>query len=327
MAKPRFKPRIKVSPKQAAGAVIVLVALYLLYSFLQPGVVVVTSQKTLSFSTNGTQLVKIYNGSTVAIRLISSSNSSATFYVTRTPILYGPVVVVSLYSGMAANVSSDGSQLADMNIRLDSSNGQSASIMLAPLLSSFGIRTSSSVHLLNPTGFGAGGVNVIIITTSTVTTSIPTTTVNSSSFTLFQHARNLMNQTTIGSLMNKYKTLYMKDINCTASTYNSTYYTYYSMLPPAPLSFENVSVQTPRDITVSESNTTKVNNVLVTYSAVSSSSSGSVVLALVNVSSSLFLRNVSYVGIYQGLNYTILNNSYIFQSGIRNSCGALVTPP
>jgi len=329
---PLHKAGPHISAKKAAFVVVALLLVYLVYSALQPEVVDITSARTVSLSLNQTVLMRMYGGEAIAVKLVSTSNFSSKFFITRLPILYSSVISVTLNQASSANVSSNGTSAADMNLKLSSSNSKGASIFISPLPANLGIGRSGSITILPPANFTfrVSTGNTITLSTTTSTTSLTTTTtIHNATAELLQQAMTLANQTSIGTLMNKYNLLYAKDAKCNQSIYNATYNTYYHSNPPAPASFANMSRLTPTSIGITESVLTTPNNVQITYSTLSPSadSTGPAVMVIINASSTLYyLKSVVYVGIYQGLNYTLLNNSYDFQSKILNFCGAYISP-
>ena len=324
-------PEWRLSLKQIIGLIAALLIIYIIYGIFVPSVVTITSTRSLTLSVNQSQLIRIYNGSTIDFKLRSSSATNATFYVTSVPVLYGPVIFFLLSPLKSINVSSSGSQISDMNIRLVSSSPSGATIEITPLTAALGIHPSRGITLLNPASLSSvSSANVTIPTISTTSSSSTTTISTNTTQGLFQQALLLMNKTGTGILMKEYAPLYQKSTGCTPSVYNSTYVQYYSKQPPAPVDFLNVSAATPTGIGINESKLSQT-NVLITYSLVSTSHdvAGPAVEAIINTSSSNFLSSLSYVGLYaaSGFNYTILNSTYAFQSKILNDCGAYITPP
>lgn len=323
-------PRWRLSARRILALLVLLGIVYLLYGVLFPSAITITTTRSLTLAVNQTQFLRIYVGNASDVKLRSATPQSASFYITRVPVLYSPVVSFSVSLLTSLNVSTEGSKVADINILLLSSSNSSATIQITPLPAALGVKPSPGVTLLNP----ASLTNIAAKNTTTVTSVASTTTAATTSVsqnataTLFQQALADMNLTGIGALMKNFKVLYNNDKNCTATLYNTTYKTYnhYHTPPPAPVSFLNVSPYTPTDIKITVSNTTKKNNALVTYSTVapSSTSSGPAVLAVVNVSSISFLKNLTYIGVYLGLNYTKLNSTYTFEKTIPNACAALV---
>jgi hypothetical protein len=323
-----------ISPKTLGriGAVIIIILmLYGAYALTQNGTISITSKESVILLLNQTAFINLYGKTPIAIRLQNTSGTGATFYVTRMPLLYGPVSSLLLAPYEEANVSSNGTQVADVNIRLLNSNSSGASIDVVPVPIGIGIKASAGIYLLPPLSFSTQVSTPFFATTtttSTSTTSLSTSTIAANStLALFQQALNDVNETNIGVLMKAYRAIYVKSAKCNASTYNSTYNMYHNSLPPAPVSFANVSPFTPFNITVGESKLAAKNNVLVTYSTVShdSSTTGPAIVVIINTSNGNFLRNVSYVGLYTGFDFSILNSSYSFQKTISGSCSALIS--
>jgi hypothetical protein len=312
----------------AAAVVIVIVALVAYYAIGQ-GVPQITQTQLVYVPVNQTSYFKIF-GYLVAMRLQSSSNYSAVLYASRVPVLLGPVSAFSLATGASASVSSAGSQIADINVKLMSSSSKGASIDVTPLPSTLAVGTSSTVSVLNPAALGsassANAVTVVPSLTTAVTTSATTTILNTGA-TLKQQAIGIANATQVGTLMKKYKALYNSDTACTASVYGATYSIYYGAMPTVPNDFANVSALTPTDIAV---NATLVSGSRynVTYSLVSGSpyTRGPAVVVTVDTSLSSAV-GTAFAGMYRGLSYATINNTYTFQSGIVNrACAAFVLP-
>lgn len=331
----RARRRWPLSGKQTVALVVVLIIAYLAYGFLFPAVITVTNTRSFSLGINQTQFIRLYNGSTVALKLRSASAQSASFYISRVPVLYSPVVSLSLSPLGSLNVSTDGSNTADMNMLLLTTSNRSVTVQITPLAAAFGIKSSPGISLLIPSsltsaGSGSGNLNVVTsTTTSTVTTAVSTVAQNTTQV-LFQSALKIINKTNIGILMKNYNKLYSEDVACSQTAYNSAYNIYYHTLPSGPTSFANISAETPTAITISENALTVKNRVRITYSTVSSfaETTGPAVLATVNTSSStLTTYNFTSTGIYSGLNYTVLNNAYAFQSAVIGYCGAYISPP
>ena len=112
-------------------------------------------------------------------------------------MLYGPIISVFLSSNGGANVSSNGTRIADMNIKLDSSDTGSAKIDITPLPVALAIRPSPSIQILTPVNFYSQqpGSNSAQTTTTTIgpgststSTTATTTVALSSSAQLMQQA-------------------------------------------------------------------------------------------------------------------------------------------
>jgi len=330
-AKHRIGSRVGEIPlaKIIAAVIIVLAAIFTVYFISQPGVTAITDTKTVSIQANKTIYLNLFN-KIVALRLQNAYNASATFYATETPILYGPISVFSLAPGSSANVSSSGSGFADMNIKLISSGGSSASVEITPLASSLGIRASFGISVLNPANFGGAGAGTTATTTTSISTTstTATTTVQDTTAIHKQQALTVANNSQTGLLMASYKALYKKDVRCNSTAYNATYLLYHIGPIPGPNSFASVRQFVPTDITASASQLGSQNTYKVTYSTTSPSAqtTGPAVTLNVNIASNT-ISNVTFTGVFLGNDYAALNDAYLFQNGITGSfCGAYISP-
>lgn len=294
-----------------------------------------SSPLNLVLQQNQSAYFRVGNSTAISVvSLRSPGNSSAVFYISDLPILNGPMSVVTILSGGGVNLSTSGSSYANINIALLSSNSTGARIKLTPLASSLSIRTSRGVSLVQPPSFFSQGPGVVVNVTITTTAATSSTTVGSTSTILnttsgrIAAAYSIANASAPGALMLKLKALYEADVHCNASTYNTTYLAQKSRLPTGPFTFVNVTPFVPTDITASAVQAV-ANNYLVTYSTVapSSLSSGPALLIGVNISSatSSHILNVTFRGIFQGDNYTMVNSAYAVQSRIGNACAAYIT--
>jgi hypothetical protein len=325
------KKRSGVAPWKPIAVVLVAILIYAVYSMMQPGALAINSITSIPLQTNQTVLITMYGGDPVAIKLQRASDTGATLLVTRIPVLYGPVSSVSLAPAGGANVSSNGTRMADMNVKLSGSSPDRAEIQITPLPSALAISASSSISVLSPASFSSPTITNVTITTTTVastsTSTAPTTSVAlTGNALLFQQAMTLMNSTNVGVLMKNYKTLYRADIGCNSITYNTTYFANYHTSPPTVLDYANASALSIRDLSINETLLPALNNVRITYSTLSPSSlsTGPALIAVINTTALSYLKSTSYVGAFQGLNYTRLNASYSFQKAIGNNCGAWI---
>lgn len=272
------------------------------------------------FEVSGTQHV-------FSILLENSSGSGAVVYISRYPVLEGPILNVSINSAEVINVSLEGTQSADLQIKLLSSGSNSASLLMTAVPQTFSIRTSPGIKVLNPTTLSGSestqqSIPVQGSTTSTLTsTYLATTTVQQPQQNTSLAALALANSTNIGILLNNYKALYNKDTGCTSGIYNSSLLTYAKQSPTGPLSFYNMSRQIPTDITASASKTA-AGLYKVVYTTISPSEKSIAVTMYMNSAGAVL--NVTYSGTFTGMNYSQLSNSYAFQSGIYNSCAAYI---
>jgi hypothetical protein len=327
------------------GVAITVIAILLVaiavYFATQPGVTEITSMKTVYLQANQTSYFGLPDG-VVAMRLQGYSGNGTTLYASQSPVLFGPVSLISLAAGASANVSGGGSSVADMNIRLVSGSASGVTLVITPLPVSLGVRASGGASVMNPTAFGTSGTSSASGTpasntpasksgsavTSTVV-STATTTAQSASGSLQQAALTAANGTAIGKIMLGFKALYKLDAKCDPNTYNITYVAYYSAMPTGPNSFYNISAYAPTNLAASAT-ALSASSYKVTYSTTSpvSVTTGPALTLLVNTTT-FAVTSPAFMGIFQGFNSTKISQLYAFQNGIPNGnpCAALIAPP
>ncbi|MDE1846240.1 MAG: hypothetical protein KGH53_03100 [Candidatus Micrarchaeota archaeon] len=328
--------------KYVVAALIVIAVAYFGFSG-SSSVSHISAAQSFTIPLNGTVYFTLLNGTSVSsIFLQGSSNSSALFYVSGTPILVKPIVVASILKGTAQNISTTLGTSANLNVLLVSSTAGQATITLTPLPATLGIKVSPSVAVITPSVVLQGGT-FSTPTTTTVTTSIPTTTVAGSATTATTTVATTAtttvastiptaqvmayaNATVLGNLIKNFKALYISGQSCTSSLYNSTYRTKLGSAPSGPNVYSSIVTVTPTDATfsISQVGTTLYN---VTYSLVAPSASAAgaaVVLEINNNNGALITTNFVSTGPWRGLNTTIIQNNYNFAAGIGNACAALI---
>jgi len=329
---PTYKKGKKKSNKLpiAIAVIIILVALIIFaIIYTQPHVYYINAPTRLGLALNSSILYKLPSSiDTFALYLKNSTNSSATLYITRTPVLAYPVLAIYLTQGGSANISSEELKVADMHILLLSSNYKGAELELTPIDPSLRLKPSGLSVELQPTSFiekmlYTGNVSIISTTSTTTSTSITTTTINQSSIIPMQQIMGFVNTTAPGILMNSFAALYQRDRACNASVYNATFQTLENMKAVGPNSFYNVSPSVPRNVNI---NVTKVTNntYLVTYIGVTPSKlyTGALLNLKVSLTPTPTLLNVSFEGPFKYMNLTQVTKIYTFQSSIQNFCGA-----
>jgi len=329
---PTYKKGKKRSNKLpiAIAIIIILVALIIFaIIYTQPHVYYVNAPTRLGLALNSSILYKLPSSTdTFTLYLKNSTNSSATLYITKTPVLAYSVLAIYLTQGGSANISSEELKVADMHILLLSSNYKGVELELTPIDPSLGLKPSGLSVELQPTSFiermlYTGNVSIISTTSTTTSTSITTTTINQSSIIPMQQIMSFVNTTSPGILMNSFAALYQKDRACNASVYNATFQTLENMKAIGPNSFYNVSPSVPRNINI---NVTKLanNTYLVTYIGVTPSKlyTGALLNLKISLTPTPTLLNVSFEGPFKYMNLTQVTKIYTFQSSIQNFCGA-----
>ncbi|MGC8587240.1 MAG: hypothetical protein ACP5K9_03065 [Candidatus Micrarchaeia archaeon] len=317
----------------AAAVIIVIAAIATAYLYtLSSSVAVhyISASVTTMIAHNGMFYFKLPNdASTYLIALENTSGSGALIYLTKTPVLNGPIYAIFMMPNEGINISASGANVADLHISLLGVNSSYAKFAIEPIDIGLGIK-AASVPAISPRVFVEQALytgNVSVLTTTTSTTSTSTTvltTVVANALPVAQ-VMELANGTSIGILMNGYKALYEKDRACSAGVYNATYYKYFGTYPSGPNSFENASAMMPTDINVTVGKTSSSDVYSVTYYAVSNSkyTSGPIFAMTINITNGIIGSPV-YEGIFRGLNYTQVNAAYQFQNSIQNYCGAYI---
>ena len=314
---------------KSAAAVVVVVIIIAAAFFLNSGAHARTISSSTPFvlRTGGTAYFSISGQKQAfSIFLKNASESGAEVYMSGYPVLEWPILEVYLTKAEEANVSLWNTGPADLQIKLVSSNATGASLIMTPVPATFSIKPSPGIKAVNPSQlYGQNAAQQTTISANSTAYTTPISTAVSTVTTTVQQssgsaAFGLANNTYIGTLMAKYKQMYIKDTACTPSVYNSTLITYAKQSPVGPLSFYNVSRQTPGNLNVSASGT--ASGYRLTYTTISPSETSTAVTMYITASGSII--NVTYGGIFTGMNYSQLSSSYIFQSGIGNDCGAYI---
>ncbi len=332
----KFAPQRKSQNKKLIlGIIIVIIIAALLWVGFSNSASSISSPTTLTLSNNQSAYFKLPGSdNTYVIFLSSSSNSTSTFYITGTPVLVKPISSVTLGAASSANVSTDGSRIANVQIKLISTKTGSAQVQLTPLPSSLSIRPSGSVSLISSANGTA--YQTTLATTSTQTTSIATTTASGSGTTTAASTSlatttvqqiptssvlAVANSSQAGALMIKYDELYTQDQGCTPSAYNVTYQQYFHTAPSGPESYTNVSAVTPISISAVITST-GANLYNVSYDPILPTmvKAHYIVVIQVNMTSSTATKFTYDTG----LNYTALDQQYSLQSSFTGLCGAYI---
>ncbi|MDE1849138.1 MAG: hypothetical protein KGI00_00210 [Candidatus Micrarchaeota archaeon] len=311
-----------------AIAIVAIVIIAIVYFFVSgSGIKTVTSTYNFSMSSSNSVNFRLPgSNSTYSVYLASASPASATFYVGKEPVLINRISVFTLTPGGSVNVSTDGSDPANLVVKLHSSGTNTASVELLHIPTDFNARVSSSVTFLNSSQAAAASTTVTTtVATTTVgvgqgSTTAPTTTVSSSGGSAAQALADA-NLTAYGTLMNNYKVLYNNGKQCTPGLYNSTMQSK-GFSYAGPNSYANISMVTPTDVT---SSVAKVSGSTynVTYVLVKPSGNSNVLVLKLD-SSSNTLITYKYGGDFSGLTYGQLNQSYATEAQIGNNCAAYI---
>ncbi len=326
---PTKKPGMKIGLVHIIIAIIAILIIYFVVSsvFLNQ-VHQLGAQESFTINKNSTIFYSFPdNSTTYAIFLKNSSTSSATFYISGLPVFTKPIVAITLSGGGSANISSKAGSVADIHITLFSSTNSQATFSLTPLLQGLDVKVSGNVNVINPST-GASSVPISgNATASTTTSTIPSSSTSTTTIAVNANQKVLsgLNSTPIGTLMAEYKALYIKDVQCTPSVYNSTFLSQFGYLPPAPASYQNTTLTTPTNINLNVSKFS-ANVYNVTYSTVSPSpeTTGTALIVQYNLVSNSVISQKFEGLVFFNQTYAKLDTTYAFQSGINNDCGAYI---
>ncbi|MDE1869714.1 MAG: hypothetical protein KGH71_01870 [Candidatus Micrarchaeota archaeon] len=342
---PNFQRQGNRSPSKirlyALIAIVVVVAAY--FVFAGSSISHISATQSFTVPTNGTIYFTLPNNTNIySLFVKSSSNASATLYVSGMPILVRPIMVLLLSSGEGENLSSSSGSSANINIVLESSTPGQAKLTLTPLPASLGIRVSPSVGVINPSVILQGGTVSSAATTTTVTTSV-TTTVSGSHTTVTTSIATTAtttvassiptaqvmayaNATALGALAKNLKTLYVNGQSCTPAQYNATYQAKFGSQPTGPNAYSSIVTFTPTNLNFAiQQVDTSLYNVTYTLVAPDPRVSGAVLrLEINNANGALVTSTFLPGGPWSDLTTELLTANYNFAAGIGNNCGILL---
>ncbi len=335
----------KIATTVTLAVIVIAIIAYLALSW--HGVPVVSLNQTVSLALGKSSYFKLKGQSgTFAMFLQNSSSKYSVIYMSEVPVLTNPISELTLYNGSQLNASTSLSPVADLAVKLLSSGNTSAKVVLTLIPAVYGIKTSPSIIISNPASFYSGSgktettpaSSAASVTpsssagktsgtssgpsSSTSGTSTTTTSAISPVKTPIENISSILNYTYIGSLMHNYSILYSSDKACTSSEYNTSFLEFIHQSPTGPSSFKNVSAATPAGFTANATVVDKNNYLVIYLPMVSAQGLRGTAVSFNLDSSTATITNLNFNGIYQGLNYTSLLNSYRFQKGLSGSCGA-----
>ncbi len=345
MASLGFKPKHKgFSRNKNAGRfiipAIIIIALAVIILLSMGGVTSITQSQTVSLKQGSAIQLKVYS-SIFSLYLNNVSSSSAGVLISQSPVLSSTIVSFMLNSNSTLNISTFGNRNADLQLRLITSNSTYAKLQLTPVPSGLTIPVSYGIGSSQPSSLSQGSSSNQVTTAQTtvpqsssqstsVSTSLTTgastsiTTTTSPNQNIPQSIVNDASNSYIGKLASNLNILYAQESQCTESLYNQTLMADTNQKPTGPFSYANVTLNTPSMITqviIGPINS----NYIVNYTSKASIKqyTGTAITLLLNGSTGT-ISNIKFLGIFQGANYTDLENSYNFQSGIGNACAAYI---
>ncbi len=309
----------------AIAAIVVIAVAYLYYA---SGTPVIIYNRTITLHANQSSYFAI-NGVKMAIMLSKISSSKAYLSLGKSPIIANPIYGFSMYSGHTVNLSSSGSSIANIQVKLINLTNSSSTIEIIKIPEGFSVASGGfnttypvPLYLFNQTSSKASNQS----TPETTTTIVQSSGSPSSSGTSNADAAviSVANSTYIGKLMLGLNQLYSQGKGCTETLYNTALSQYKGENPTGPLSFLNASAETPTGIT---QNVANINGAVyyINYTVSLPHRSPMLSLSMKLNSTTAVISSVSFSGAFQGLNYTTLNKEYTFQSSINNACAAYIT--
>ncbi|MEM3791240.1 MAG: hypothetical protein QXL16_00735 [Candidatus Micrarchaeaceae archaeon] len=263
------------------------------------------------------------------IFIVMKNLSGDYLYFTKYPIGIAPIFAYPIQNGEELNISTSFSSYADISAKVTSLNLTYAklNILVIPSFVRVGVTEGREIQpYLFMIGEKLRNITIVNATTSTTSTSSTSTstTINFTEVNM-EKALSLANSTLPGILMQKLSRLYINSKYCTPSIYNETFLIKLNKTPSGPFSFYNVSYVTPYGVNVTaEKGAGSVYSVIYTLITKDPSFSKPALIIVLNISSKYPIVNVTYTGAYMGLNYTLLNQTYNFESKINNQCAALI---
>ncbi|MGC8479655.1 MAG: hypothetical protein ACP5M9_03235 [Candidatus Micrarchaeia archaeon] len=335
----------KSNNKYLVITVIIIIAAVLLVLLSLGGVNTISQSETVTLK-QGTAMQFYLPSYHNVFSILATQGSSLYTYIqiSQSPVLASAIISFSISQGSMLNVSTTGSKNANLQVKLLSSNSTYSTIQLTPVPYGLIIPISSGVSATEPAPVPqSGSSNVSIIsttvqsttttqntqqtTTQAVTTSITSvvTTTQTSNAGIPQSVINQASQSYIGSLVSNLNTLYAEESQCTQSLYNQTLISYAHVSPTGPLSYQNVTLYTPSSITNKITGPFSKGYLVTYYSQSKSSQTTGAAISMYLNQSTGAISDIVFSGIFQGQNYSDLESSYNFQSGIGNACAAYIT--
>ncbi len=322
------------------GIIVIAIAVLILLSL--GGVNKITQEQTFILKQGSTlQFALPSYQSTFSFYLNNVTNSSAGILISQSPVLSSTIVSFILNPNSTLNISTFGNSNADLQVKLINSNSTYAKVQLTPIPSgltipvSYNIRSSqpsspsqsqsnNQVTTVQSTSSQSSSQSTSESTSPTTVVSTPVTTTTSSNQNIPQSIVNDASNSSIGKLTSNINVLYDEETQCTESLYNQTILADTGIKPVGPFSYANVTLNTPTTIT--QVITGPINsNYIVNYTSKSKIAqySGTAISLLLNGSTGT-ISNIKFMGIFQGINYTDLENTYNFQNGVGNACAAYI---
>ncbi len=314
--------------------VVVVVAAALLYLAMASGAggLNVSSPATFVLAGQPRMISSAGANYELVLNRVDSADNRAYVYLYSMPVLVGTVYNVTLDLGQTTHINA-GTQYANLGIVLRGLTNESANITVfgiaqysntqpdaadlgvVPESALLGKKGGAAATTTIPQGGGASTTTVAQGSTVATTTVL----VNSTPALI----ASLAEKNDLYGLMLNYTKLYASESGCTSALYNNSYSSRFGSAPGGAASYENQSLNTPYQL---YSNTTNLgmNNYSITfYDRIQTPSRldrKAAAYIIVNVRTDAVTTALS--GIYEGQDYTSLDQFYTTAMGFSNGCGA-----
>jgi hypothetical protein len=318
-----------------AVVIILAVAVFLFYSFSGSSINI-TAAHNLTVTSAGVPFM--LEGNQYIMSLAGSAQGTVYIYLSKTPIFVNRMAKVALSEGNITKINY-GYEYANMGLQLESHNSTSAIVQVTPLFQSLAISPDSQkISYINYNGTSATSTpstyanqpTTTNSTTSTNTipaskTTTPTTTVENVNTTLVSIDYALYNDSYYALMMNM-SALYSNSIQCSSSTYNTTYIRTYSSAPRGPSSYNNMSMITPTSLKQSISKSGS--DYVVEYTALSNGdlTNGMPAVSItIDPSTRTIVSDViNNPGLFAGETESEISSGLANAKSLGNACGVLI---
>ncbi|MGC8651821.1 MAG: hypothetical protein ACP5UH_01040 [Candidatus Micrarchaeia archaeon] len=328
MATPQKKEHSRALIYAVVIAVLIVVIAAYAYWHAGPTRVFIVNAP-LNTTITSTPAIFLIRGNEYAMYISGRQSGNSThIYIAQLPVMITPLLYVELklYNTVKINA---GSNYTTIEMRLDSISSNSISVTIIPVSASLLIAPDASNIKEIYVALGGSSAGVPAYTNSTIATTVSSTTTSVSSTTTTKPATN-QTQIEIQELLNKDKfyplvmnmsKLYTNTSACTQQQYYTAYVSYYGSAPTVTYTYQNVSPFTPYGMlvrTVGQRGLYITNFITLTKSAFYNGTSALTITT--NVTSGT-IANTTLGGVYNGFNYTVLQNLYKKAVIIGGPCG------
>lgn len=265
----------------------------------------------------------------------TSQNKYAYISIQKPPISLNPKLVIELLKGtvIPININKD-SNYSNVEIELNNISTNTIYLSIKYINTSLDVPiNNSAIFYLNSSSIYSYGTTTIpqlsnSTNNSKNNTSTKTTTLTTQTTTIPSQNNNVLSilkGSPSYALMLNYSLAYAQAKEfCTSSLYNSTYESYVVGVPKGPNSYRNVTNVAPHNMSMNiSSGNGGIYTVIFKTISNNPSTTGDVAIFQVSMNSDS-ITSTQFVGIFSGLDYTQLYNSYQSSIKVGNSCGIFI---